>query len=95
MAVMGSDDIVVGKSPSDRTSKTVILEDLAKRAGVSATAESSASAQERQCGARTEQPCYGGATSIPQPFLHLVGCREPGVKSGTKSPAPAGRSRAR
>jgi len=92
---MGSDDIVVGKSVSDRTSKTVTLENPAKRAGVSAPTESSPSAQERHCGAMTEQPCYGGATSIPQTFLHLVGCREPGVKSGTKSSAPAGRSGAR
>lgn len=95
---MGSDDIVVGKSgksPAERTSKTAILENLAKPAGASATAESSPSVQERHCGAMTEQPCYGGATSIPQTFLHLVGCREPGAKSGTKSPAPAGRSRAR
>jgi len=92
---MGNDDIVVGKSVSGRISKTVILENLAKRAGAAATTESSPSAQERHCGAMTEQPCYGGATSIPQTFLHLVGCREPGVKSGAKSPAPAGRSRAR
>ena len=92
---MGSDDIVVGKSVSDRAPKTVILENLAKRAGVSAPAESSPSTPERHCGAMSEQPCYGGATSIPQKLLHLVGCREPGAKSGTTSPAPAGRSRAR
>jgi hypothetical protein len=91
MAVMGSDDTIVGKSPSDRTPKTVILENLAKRT----PSKSSASAQERHCGAMSEQPCYGGATSIPQKLLHLVGCREPAAKSGTKSPVPTGRSHAR
>jgi hypothetical protein len=99
MAVMGNDDIVVGKSPSNRSPKTVIVEDLAKRAGTSAPAESSSSAQERHCGAMSQQPCYGGATSTPQKFLRLVGCHEPkdaakaNAVNATKS--PAGRVRAR
>jgi len=90
---MGNDDIVVGKSPSKLTPKTVIVENLANRAGTSAPAESSSSAQERHCGAMSQQPCYGGAVSTPQKFLHLVGCHEP--KNGPKANAPAGNVRAR
>ncbi len=94
---MGSDDIVVGKSPSNRSSKTVIVKNLAKRAGASAPAESSPSAQERHCGAMSQQPCYGGATSTPQKFLHLVGCHEPkdGSKDASKAKSPVGKVRAR
>jgi hypothetical protein len=84
MAVMGSDDIVVGKSPSSRSSKTVIVEKLAERAGASAPAESSPSPQEHRCGAMSQQPFYGGMISTPQKLLHLVGCRDP--KAKTKLP---------
>jgi hypothetical protein len=96
MAVMGSDDIVVGKNPSSRTPKTVITDNLAQHVGAPAPAESS-SAQEQHCGAMSQQPCYGGATSTPQKFLHLVGCHEPkdGIKDGTKAKSPADRVRAR
>ena len=77
---MGNDDIVVGKSPSHRISKTVIIEKLARRAGASTPAQSSPLPQERHCGAMSEQPCYGGMTSTPQKFLHLVGCRDAKAK---------------
>jgi hypothetical protein len=88
MAVMGSDNIVVGKSPSKRPPKTVIVENLAKQASASAPSESSPSAQEEHCGAMSQQPCYGGMISTPQKFLHLVGCHEPkGIKSTDKSTA--------
>ena len=96
---MGSDDIVVGKSPSNRTPKTVIVDHLAQQAGASARDASSSAAQERRCGAMSQQPFYGGATSIPQKFLHLVGCHEPKGKSEGKSegrsPATTGKARAR
>lgn len=96
---MGSDDIVVGKSPSKRTPKTVIVDHLAKQAGASAPDETSPAAQERHCGAMSQQPFYGGATSTPQKFLHLVGCHEPRDKSEGKTegrpPAATGRTRAR
>ena len=95
---MGNDDIVVGKSPSNRTPKPVIVEKLAKRAGTSAPAEPSSSvAPERHCGAMSQQPYYGGATSTPQKFLRLVGCHEPkdGPKDAAKAKSPAGRVRAR
>ena len=77
---MGNDDIVVGKSPTSRNSKTVIVKKLAQRAGATTPADPSPSPQERHCGAMSEQPFYGGATSTPQKFLHLVGCRDAKAK---------------
>jgi hypothetical protein len=84
MAVMGNDNIVVGKSPSARIAKTVIIEKLAQCAGASTPAGSSPSPQERHCGAMSQQPCYGGMTSTPQKLLHLVGCRDAKAKPAAR-----------
>ncbi len=94
---MGSDDIVVGKPSSNQSAKTVIVENLAKQAGASAPDQSSSPAQERHCGAMSQQPYYGGAISTPQKFLHLVGCHEPreGSKDTPTAKSPAGGARAR
>jgi hypothetical protein len=82
----------------------IINNTLVKPAGASTPAESPAAPQESRCGAMSQQPCHGDTTSVPQTFLHLVGCREPKAElkaelkaePKAKPPAaPVGRSRAR
>jgi hypothetical protein len=77
MAVMGSGNIVVGKKPSARKPKTVIVEKLAKRAGASMRRkEAPQGNNEGHCGAMSQQRSDSGAVSTPQKFLRLVGCHE-------------------
>ena len=82
---MGSGDVVVGKKPSARKPKTAIVENLAKRAGVSTRQREPAPGNtEGHCGAMSQQRSDGGAVSTPQKFLRLVGCHEskPGPSGG-------------
>jgi hypothetical protein len=90
MAVMGSGDIIAGSNPPTRKPKvqptTVIAKNLAKGAGASAgEAKTTPGAAERHCGAMSQQRTDSGATSTPQKFVHLVGCRDP------KARPPGGR----
>jgi hypothetical protein len=75
MAVMGSGDIVVGKNPSTSESSPVSPENRAKRAKASTAARA-----ERHCGAMSQQRDDSGATSTPQKFVRLVGCRDAKVR---------------
>lgn len=70
---MGNDDIVVGKTPPN---KTVIVDNLAKRGGAPAPAASVLSAKAGHCGAMSQQRGDSGAVSTPQKFVRLVGCRD-------------------
>ena len=73
---MASGDIVVGKSPSKRTPKTPVAQNLASRAGASAPAEPVPPRSEQHCGAMSQQRGDSGAVSTPQKFVRLVGCHE-------------------
>jgi hypothetical protein len=92
MAVMGSGDIIAGSNPSTRKPnakpkvrpETVIAKSLDKGANPS-TRRVETAAGERHCGAMSQQRTDSGATSTPQKFLHLVGCRDP------KARPPGGR----
>jgi len=78
MAVMGSGDIVVGKNPSISESRTASPENLAKRVKASTATKAG-----RHCGAMSQQRGDSGATSTPQKFVQLVGCRD--AKTRTKT----------
>jgi hypothetical protein len=70
MAVMPRGDIVAGSKPSARKQakpQGVIVDKLSKPVGATA---------EQHCGAMSQQRCDSGATSTPQQFVHLVGCRD-------------------
>ena len=73
---MGNDDIVVGKKSQMRAPKSVIAENMAERAGVSAPTEASGAKLEQHCGAMSQQRGDSSAISTPQKFVRLVGCRE-------------------
>jgi hypothetical protein len=77
MAVMGSGDIVVGKNPS--TSESARPENLAKRVKASTAAKA-----EGHCGAMSQQRGDSGATSTPQKFVRLVGCRDAKARPKTR-----------
>ncbi len=91
---MRSGDIIAGSNPSTRKPKVklnvkpepVIVKSLDKGAKPPARrAEATAGNGERRCGAMSQQRTDSGATSTPQKFLQLVGCREP------KARPPGGR----
>jgi hypothetical protein len=82
MAVMGSGDIIAGSTPPSRKRKTVIVENPSKAAGGSSPQRSAPTSGkgESRCGAMSQQRTDSGATSTPQKFLHLVGCRDARVR---------------
>lgn len=74
---MGNGDIVVGKDSPERPTKTLIVENLAKRANsAAAPAEATGAKSEQHCGAMSQQRGDTGAISTPQKFVRLVGCRD-------------------
>jgi hypothetical protein len=80
MAVMPRGDIVAGSEPSARKQakpQGVIVDKPSKPIGAAAEREGSARGNvEQHCGAMSQQRCDSGATSTPQQFVHLVGCRD-------------------
>jgi hypothetical protein len=81
MAVMGSGDIIAGSNPSipEPKAKAMDVKSLAKGAAASRQ-RAEANSGERRCGAMAQQRSDSGATSTPQEFLHLIGCRDPKVR---------------
>jgi hypothetical protein len=80
MAVM-SGDIVVGSKPSTRKPEAVIVRNLDNNHDMGARAATPQSVSApidagRRCGAMSQQRSDNGATSMPQKFVHLVGCRD-------------------
>jgi hypothetical protein len=73
MAVMGSGDIGVGKTPSTHQSTTAPPD---KRAKAPPGAVATVAKAEAHCGAMSQQRGDSGAISTPQKFVRLVGCRE-------------------
>jgi hypothetical protein len=80
MAVMSSGDIVVGSKPSARKPEAVIVRNLDKNLDMGTRAapqsDSAPVDAERRCVAMSQQRSDSGATSMPQKFVHLVGCRD-------------------
>jgi hypothetical protein len=80
MAVMDRGDIVVGSKPARKSQENppgVIVDVNSKRVEASAGRGEPASGNVAQhCGAMSQQRCDSGATSTPQQFVHLVGCRD-------------------
>ncbi len=78
---MDRGDIVVGSKPTPNSQENpqgVLVDVNSKRASVSAGRSEPASGNVGQhCGAMSQQRCDSGATSTPQQFVHLVGCRDP------------------
>jgi len=73
-------DIVGGSKPTRKpqaNSQGVIVDNLPKRVGATSQREGLAPANVgSRSGAMSQQRCDGGATSTPQQFVHLVGCRD-------------------
>lgn len=80
IAVMDRGDIVAG-SKSTRKSQAkpqgVIADNRSAPANATTRRSQFASGNaEQHCGAMSQQRCDSGATSTPQQFVHLVGCRD-------------------
>jgi hypothetical protein len=76
MAVMGSGDIVAGKDQTTIKPRQPIVKDQTENAGGPRPSRP----QQQMCGAMTQQGSDNRASSQPQEFVRLVGCRDPKVK---------------
>jgi hypothetical protein len=101
MAVMAGGEIVVDDKPSTSTARRT-LESMAERAGAKTAkpfpklAPPKRDPRKRELlepvGAMSLQRSDGAIHSVPQEFVHLVGCCDPNArpsKSGRPRPAPA------
>jgi hypothetical protein len=81
MAVMDRGDIVAGSKSTRKPQANpqgVIVDNRPSPADAATGRSESASGNaEQHCGAMSQQRCNSGATSTPQQFVHLVGCRDP------------------
>lgn len=77
---MDRGDIVVGSKParkSEEKPKGVIVDVGSKGASAAAQREGAVRGNvASHSGAMSQQRCDSGATSTPQQFVHLVGCRD-------------------
>ena len=95
---MASGEIVVGDKPSTRKPTQRTVESMAQRTGAK-TAKPASSKRDLQktdllkpVGAMSQQRSDGGTYSVPQEFVHLVGCCDPegtAQRSGGRRPAAA------
>ena len=73
-------DIVGGNRPTRKpqaNQQGLIVDNLSKRVGATAEREGFASGNVgSHSRAMSQQRCDSGATSTPQQFVHLVGCRD-------------------
>jgi hypothetical protein len=81
MEVMDSGHIVVGRNPSTPESRLASSEKLSKRATASTATKAVG-----HCGAMSQQRGDSGATSTPQKFVRLVGCRDAKARPKTRPP---------
>ena len=83
---MNHDDIGGGSKPTRKPkAHGVIVDNLSNGIGSAAQREVSAPGNVGSySGAMSQQRCDSGATSTPQQFVHLVGCRDrkPGRQQG-------------
>jgi hypothetical protein len=102
MAVMAGGEIVVDDKPSTSKSARRTLESMAERAGAKTAkpfpkpAPPKRDPRKRELlepiGAMSLQRSDGAIHSVPQEFVHLVGCCDPNArpsKAGRPRPAPA------
>ncbi len=78
---MDRGDIVAGSKSTRKPQakpQGVIVDNRSKRVGTAAQREGLAPGHVgSRSGAMSQQRCDSGATSTPQQFVHLVGCRDP------------------
>ena len=105
---MASGEIVVGDKPSTRKPTQRTVESMAQRTGAKtakpasckpAASKPASSKRDLQktdllkpVGAMSQQRSDGGTYSVPQEFVHLVGCCDPegtAQRSGGRRPAAA------
>ena len=99
---MAGGEIVVGDTPSTRKSARRTLESMAERAGAKTAkpfpkpAPPKSEPRKRELlkpvGAMSQQRSDGGIHSVPQEFVHLIGCCDPKAppsRSSRPRPAPA------
>jgi hypothetical protein len=81
---VGNGNIDVGKQTPTRKPGQPVVELMSGRNGSEQRIDSSPKT-EAPCGAMSQQGGeFRGNLSAPQKFVHLVGCREPKVKSGSE-----------
>jgi hypothetical protein len=85
MAVMAGDNIVVGK-PSVRKRSQAIIAHPTMPTGPAdqPKVDRTGGRRPQLCGAMSQQRDDSGAQSMPQKFVHLVGCRDPKMRPPLK-----------
>jgi hypothetical protein len=85
MAVMGGDNIVVGKCSVRKSSQAIIAHPTTPTGPSGQPKVDRTDGRRPQlCGAMSQQRDDSGAQSMPQKFVHLVGCRDPKMRPPLK-----------
>jgi hypothetical protein len=91
IAVVGNGNNDVGNDTARRTGKPIVEQMKASGSSGAGTVKQMQAGQPQNCGAMSQQGSfsYHGNVSSPQQLLHLVGCRDPRVRSEPQvRPAP-------
>jgi hypothetical protein len=91
IAVVGSGNNDVGNDTARKTGKPIVEQMKASGSSGAGTVKQMQAGQPQNCGAMSQQGSfsYHGNVSSPQQLLHLVGCRDPRVRTEPQvRPAP-------
>ncbi len=79
---MGNGNTGVGKRTATRKPGQMQAENFSALGGFGESRIDNSLKTERRCGAMSQQGSeFSGNVSAPQKFVHLVGCREPKVRT--------------
>jgi hypothetical protein len=83
IAVVGNGNTDVGNDTARKTGKPIVEQMRASGSSGAGTVKQMQAGQPQNCGAMSQQGSfsYHGNVSSPQQLLHLVGCRDPKVRS--------------
>jgi hypothetical protein len=87
MAIMGSDDTIVGKPSGRKPTQVTAAHPMAPAGSPDRQRrdqQDGSRPNPQFCGAMSQQRDDRGAQSMPQKFVHLVGCRDPKARSSFK-----------
>jgi hypothetical protein len=91
IAVVGNGNIDVGNDTPRKTGKPIVEQMQGSGSSGAGIVKQMQAGQPQNCGAMSQQGSfsYHGNVSSPQQLLHLVGCRDPKVRSESQvRPAP-------
>jgi hypothetical protein len=89
--VVGNGNIDVGNDSTRKTGKPIVEQMKGSGSSGAGTIKQMQAGQPQNCGAMSQQGSfsYHGNVSSPQQLLHLVGCRDPKVRTEPQvRPAP-------